>query len=287
MPTEYESRLIDRAERFRSRAEKIRARSVALVRSAEQATAGIPSGQPILVDHYSAPRHRRDLARHDKRMRAAIEAERYAAELERRAEGVGRAGISSDDPDAAEKLTAKAATIDNRVEEMKRVNAAWRKAGKPDPANAEGWQQVADLLGVPAESLFTLRRNFATYRYQGQPYPAYAITNARANQRRTEARAANLAGVDRDAADRRYQVAGVTIEESAGDNRLRLYFDGKPSDEVRHALKASGFRWAPSVGAWQRHLSTAALYNAGRVLGADTSGMLRARDTAATTGKEG
>ena len=36
------------------------------------------------------------------------------------------------------------------------------------------------------------------------------------------------------------------------DNRVRFYFPGVPSGEVRSLLKRNGFRWAPSVGAWQR-----------------------------------
>lgn len=37
--------------------------------------------------------------------------------------------------------------------------------------------------------------------------------------------------------------------------RIQLFFEGKPEPEVRDVLKHNGFRWAPSVGAWQRHLN--------------------------------
>ena len=43
--------------------------------AAREGIAGIPPGQPILVGHHSEKRHRRDLARHDTRMRAGIEAQ--------------------------------------------------------------------------------------------------------------------------------------------------------------------------------------------------------------------
>lgn len=39
------------------------------------------------------------------------------------------------------------------------------------------------------------------------------------------------------------------------DMRLQLFFDGKPSEETRRALKSNGFRWAPSCKAWQRLLN--------------------------------
>ena len=37
--------------------------------------------------------------------------------------------------------------------------------------------------------------------------------------------------------------------------RIQLFFEGKPEPEVRDILKSNGFRWAPSVGAWQRQLN--------------------------------
>ena len=37
--------------------------------------------------------------------------------------------------------------------------------------------------------------------------------------------------------------------------RLQLIFDGKPDADTRNKLKANGFKWAPSQGAWQRLLN--------------------------------
>lgn len=63
----------DRTERLTNRAQRLGADSDARYAAADAAIAGIPAGQPILVDHYSAPRHRRALERHDTNMRASIE----------------------------------------------------------------------------------------------------------------------------------------------------------------------------------------------------------------------
>ena len=46
---------------------------------------------------------------------------------------------------------------------------------------------------------------------------------------------------------------GCTEHEDC--NRLQIFFDGKPDEGAREELKANGFRWAPSVGAWQRQLN--------------------------------
>lgn len=45
-----------------------------------------------------------------------------------------------------------------------------------------------------------------------------------------------------------------------------ILFPGKPDASVRDLLKANGFRWAPSEGAWQRHLNNGGRYAASRVI---------------------
>ena len=39
------------------------------------------------------------------------------------------------------------------------------------------------------------------------------------------------------------------------DDRVQIFFDEKPDADIRQALKSKGFKWAPSVGAWQRKLT--------------------------------
>jgi hypothetical protein len=50
-------------------------------------------------------------------------------------------------------------------------------------------------------------------------------------------------------------IAGVRVVENFDENRLQLFFDGKPSEDIRARLKSRGFKWAPSQGAWQRQLN--------------------------------
>lgn len=52
----------------------------------------------------------------------------------------------------------------------------------------------------------------------------------------------------------------LRILENAEDMRLQLFFSGKPEAEIIQILKKNGFKWAPSVGAWQRLLNNNALY---------------------------
>jgi predicted peroxiredoxin len=55
-------------------------------------------------------------------------------------------------------------------------------------------------------------------------------------------------------------INGVRLLENREANRLQLFFDGKPMQEIIIQLKQHGFRWCRSQGAWQRHISNNALY---------------------------
>lgn len=60
---------------------------------------------------------------------------------------------------------------------------------------------------------------------------------------------------------------GYQIVPDKEANRVRIYFDDKPDADVRSQLKSRGFRWAPSVGAWQRALTDNAMEAAKSALG--------------------
>lgn len=82
-----------RAEALGAGAERLHGRADELYGQARDATAGIPFGQPILVDHYSARRHRAAIDRSNRKMGQSVEASESARELERRA-GAAAAGAS-------------------------------------------------------------------------------------------------------------------------------------------------------------------------------------------------
>ena len=64
-------------------------------------------------------------------------------------------------------------------------------------------------------------------------------------------------------------VGDVRVVENVEENRLQLFFPGKPDAGIRGDLKRAGFRWSPSNGCWQAHLSANAKHRACGVLGAD------------------
>jgi len=256
----YEERQEARRARLEARAENAAGLSSQHFQKARGAVAGIPPGQPILVGHHSEARHRRDLARHDANMRRAIEADKKADDLAARAAAVGKGGISSDDPDAIPKLTAQLEQIEAAQAMMKAANKALRK-GDDDALRA---------LGMTPEQIEDLKRpDFA-----GRTgFPNYALTNNNANARRIRQRIKTLEAQAQQPQQPDTQQPqqpdtqgdGWTLRENIEENRIQFLFDGKPDPETRQTLKGHGFRWAPSQGAWQRHLNNAGRFAADEV----------------------
>ena len=55
-------------------------------------------------------------------------------------------------------------------------------------------------------------------------------------------------------------------------NRVQIIFDDMPDEATRAKLKAHGFRWAPSEGAWQTQRTPPALARAKWLLGITEEG---------------
>ena len=168
--------------------------------------------------------------------------------------------VQSDDPEAIEYLEVKLSALEASHQKMKEANAYYRKhktlEGCPgiDPKNFE-WLTRTDVFsrgdGTP----------LALYLC---PFPAYALANNLANIKRTRERLEALkAAKAAPEAEERHE--GYTYREDTEIMRVQFIFDGKPDAETRELLKANGFRWAPSQGAWQRQLTPAGKAAAERV----------------------
>ena len=168
---------------------------------------------------------------------------------------VGTGGISSDDPQAVEKLEAKLAALEKHQEMMKAANAAIRMK---DPAKGDA--KLAEL-GYTPEDIAKLREPDFCGRIG---YPAYALQNNNANIRRIRGRIAELKKRT-ESTPEGWEFDGGRVMVNTTENRLQVIFDGKPDADVRTELKGEGFRWAPSQGAWQRQLTDNAMRAARRL----------------------
>lgn len=168
---------------------------------------------------------------------------------------VGTGGISSDDPQAVEKLEAKLATLEKHQEMMKAANAAIRMK---DPAKGDA--KLAEL-GYTPEDIAKLRAPDFCGRIG---YPAYELQNNNANIRRIRGRIAELKKRTENTPEG-LEFDGGRVVVNTAENRLQIIFDGKPDADIRTELKGEGFRWAPSQGAWQRQLTDNAMRAARRL----------------------
>ena len=169
--------------------------------------------------------------------------------------GVGTGGISSDDPQAVEKLEARLAALEKNQEMMKAANAAIRMK---DPAKGDA--KLAEL-GYTPEDIAKLRAPDFCGRIG---YPAYELQNNNANIRRIRGRIAELKKRT-ESTPEGWEFDGGRVVVNTAENRLQIIFDGKPNADVRTELKGEGFRWAPSQGAWQRQLTDNAMRAARRL----------------------
>lgn len=233
-----------RRERLEARVEKRRQWAESRRRESDARHAGvraildqIPLGQPILTDHYSAPRMRRLQEKIHNGMAAAVEADAMAKHHATKAAGLAAQlenNIYSDDEDAPDRLRERIAKLKAKRDAMKASNAAYRKG----PA---AW---AAHLGVSAEREAEMRAKIeAGYSWCRQPHPSYELTNLGANIRRLEKRLAEVEA--RAARMERAETAGVLIE---GAEYVRVTFPAKPSRDILDALREAGFRW--SGGSW-------------------------------------
>ena len=166
----------------------------------------------------------------------------------------GMGGISADDPAAIEKLQKKLDGLERSQLIMKEVNAYYRKHGKLDGCALLSPDQIEKLKASMASS----------WRSDPRPFESYQLTNNNAEIRRVKARIEQLSKQAQQEFSG-WEFDGGRVEMNREDNRLQVFFDGKPDADTRAELKSNGFRWAPSVGAWQRQLTDNAIRAADRL----------------------
>ena len=174
------------------------------------------------------------------------------------------APIMSGDSDALVRLREKIAKAEEQQKAMKQVNRAIRANKKKGPE-----AQVAALvkLGFPEKAAARALEPDAIGRVG---YPDYSLSNNNANIRRMKAR---LAQIERAHATPDTEVEGdnARVEDCPAENRVRLFFPGKPEADVRKRLKDNGFRWARSIEAWQAYRNHNSIAVANDVAGVEAA----------------
>lgn len=166
--------------------------------------------------------------------------------------------IMAGDADALDRLDADIETAERLQSVMREANKivrAFVKAGLRENDGGDLWRryhaQLAEL--IPNISAARAKDILDPDCLNRRGFPDYALTNNSANIRRMKARREQIAAAHATPATSIDGAGGVQIEDDPPANRVRLFFPGKPSAEIRDRLKRAGFRWSPTIGAWQAY----------------------------------
>ena len=165
--------------------------------------------------------------------------------------GTGKGGISADDPEAVRKLKSKLAGLEQEQERMKAVNAYYRKHKTLDGCPHLTPEEIEKLKVSMARD----------WHPEPKPYPSFHLTNNNSMIRQTRKRIEELS-VKAETEYEGWAFEGGEVKMDVQANRLQVFFDEKPDRDTCSAMRHGGFRWAPSVGAWQRQLTDNAIYAA-------------------------
>lgn len=247
----YEERKQARIDRYNEKAAQATNRSNALIGQSSDMLSAIPFGQPILIGHHSEMRDRNYRARARNKMHQGVQegdkAAYYAAKAEAAANNTA---ISSDDPEAVTKLEAKLEALQAEQSEMKKANAYYRKH-----KTMQGYPGLSDGEAAAADAKID-----KAYSWQKQPYPSYLLQNNNGNMHRIKQRIEELKRKESVSSKDGWEFDGGRVEMNTEYNRVQIFFDSKPDEDIRTELKRWGFKWAPSQGAWQRQLNSNGLY---------------------------
>lgn len=123
---DYVERQEYKKELYQERAEQAGKRSQSHYERHRDIASVIPMGQPILIGHHSEKRHRKDLERIDNEMRKSIQESEKADYYRNKVDNIDNSKvISSDDPQAIEKLQARIEELEKAKEEVKAIPHEW------------------------------------------------------------------------------------------------------------------------------------------------------------------
>ena len=125
--------------------------------------------------------------------------------------------ISSDDPKAKDKLEAKLEYLQEKHQSYLDFNKKARK---------ENTNQL----------------------------PSYVLANSNQNMKSIKDRLKLLEKIS-SISETGYYFNSGEVRFDKQDNRIRIFFDEIPKDDVRTRLKGNGFKWSPKNQAWQRQLT--------------------------------
>lgn len=224
---DYEERKQARIDHLNGAADKAETLSTAQYKRSHDLVKDIPLGQPNIVGRSALPRLREKSWNALGQAVKSEEKANYYAEKAAAAEN--NTTISSDDPEAIQKLKNKLAALEAERERVKASNKAARKNGT-------------------------------------ESAPWYTLPYLGRDIKQVKERIAKLEYIDQ-MPDETIPFDGGEIISDAETNRIMIRHDEKPDSETIRALRSNGFHWARSEHAWTRLRNLNALYAAKAICG--------------------
>jgi hypothetical protein len=257
----YEQKKQRKIERYTDLAEKAKNKSADLYRTAKSKASVIPFGQPILVGHHSESRDRNYRKNIHNTFSQSYKEQDKAEYYENKAKAVeNNKAISSDDPEAIAKLKSKIEKMEKQRAQMTAINKAWRAYAKKQD------KKPLNELNYSDEDILKLEKTIEnSYSMDKIPFPTYMSSNLGQNIRAAKQRLEKLETRKNHTTQEKI-IKGIKIVDNVEENRLQMFFAGKPEQSIRTELKRNGFRWSPRNGCWQAFINNRARYGAERVL---------------------
>lgn len=246
----YEEKKQARIDRYRQRAANAGNEASARHQAANQIAERFAGGQPILVGHHSEAQARRDQEKIWNNTDKAVKAQKRAEYYEAKAVAAERNNaISSDDPEAIEKLKEKLETLKAEQIHKKRVNAYYRKH-----KTCVGCEGLSDKQAARMDEVMHSDEWFGR-----APFPSYELTNLNANIKRVEKRVRELEARAENPPEG-WAFKGGYVEMNHDENRVQIFFEAIPPEEYRQFLhRELRFNWSGYHGAWQRQITGSAI----------------------------
>jgi hypothetical protein len=250
-----------RIERFEQAAENAAQRSDAYYKKSGE---GLPEfGQPILIGHHSEKGHRRALERSWNNMDKSVEESRKSEYYSEKAESArSNDSISSDDPDAIQKLQKKLDYLQREQDRKKAVNKVVKSTKfKKLTDSQQRIDYVIEKLGC-SDLIAAGHIKGHGNSFDGPGYPQWELSNASQNINRIKKRIQDLESslkvMEEDGGCKEIRIESLclTVYRNHIENRYQIEFDRRLSRDAFSLLtKNYGFR-KTREGLFQRNLST-------------------------------
>lgn len=162
----------------------------------------------------------------------------------------GREMILLSDDDAVQKLQEKLDILVQKQEQIKSVNAYYRKHKSLEGCPSLTQEEVENIQ----------LKMQSSWHYEDKPYLSRQLHNNNQTIHKTKERLAFLKAA-KEKKPSEYERKYFKVVENTEIMILQLFFDGKPKAEIREVIKQNGFKWSPKNQCWQRQFTDNARYS--------------------------